>query len=281
MIVLNFNSQVSIIKIENNTVIDYFELDTEYTIKELLGDENKLEMFLTHLVKSYEDIKYNTIYITINELEYKTFAVGIDQININGSRTKKKDQIEAIKEMCKIQFSDDNYTSCIMNIYVTDNEYILTVAYIYDDYLSNIIKVFDKLQISVLNIQPSVYLLYQFLRSNDRKPFIFDTENELILITTIGLIIWKKPQQYELDIAEKFLIEQGKSLYNLNIGDSANTITKDDIKDWNIKNNTGIFNDAILIALGVNKVFNVNQVKGDLVDVINKIRIILNRRTNK
>ena len=114
---------------------------------------------------------------------------------VNGSRTTKAEQQEAIIEVCRNNMSME-YTPSVINVYVTDTEYILSVGYIPTEYLHNLQSAFSNMGVSVFDIKPFGSLLYQAVNKESLGQCIVDAGNELILINSLGLIGWSKPDDF-------------------------------------------------------------------------------------
>lgn len=287
MILFDFGKMLSIAKIGSKNQFELHSDIVDYST-DLFEKTEKIETFLNYLYPNdadKEELQHETVYISLSAgcgLQYKTFGVAQDAFMVNGSRTTKAEQQESILEVCKNNLNADcEYNSSIINVYITDTEYILSVGYIPTEYLNNLRAAFHNVGISVFDIKPFGSMLYQAVNKESFGQCIFDIGRELILINRLGLIGWSKPDDFnntDTELANNFLMNLSETLYH--IEDSV-TDTKfieiKDIRPYLKIDYDGEINSCVIAALALMKQQKA-ELKGGLSNVTDKIRIFFDKR---
>lgn len=285
MLIFDFGKALSIARIGSKNQLEIHSDIVNYTA-DIFEAPERIEALIDYLYPDKEELQHEAVYISLSAgcgLQYKTFGVAQDAFMVNGSRTTKVEQQEAILEVCRNHLTAD-YTPSILNVYATDSDYILSVSYIPNTYLDNLKAAFSKAGISVFDIKPFGSLLYQALNKEELKQVIFDIGNELILVNSLGLIGWCKPADFtnaDLEIAENYLRTTSEDIYNIT-NDMTDTVLVDirNISPYLKADYDGEINSCVIVALALMKRQKA-ELKGGLGDVANKLRLIFDKRRNK
>lgn len=239
--------------------------------------------YLYHDEESQERIGNESVYISLSGgcgIQYKTFAVALDAFMVNGSRTTKSEQREAIIENCKNHLSME-YTPCIINEYTTDTDYILSVGYVPTIFLDNIQIAFENFGISVFDIKPFASLLYKVINKDVTNQIVVNTASEFILLNSLGLIGWCKPDDFnsdrDTDLVKDYLISQSEQLYKINESVAGTKLVDiSNLRPYLNNEYDGDINSCVIAALALSKQEK-PELKGGINDVANKFRLIFNK----
>lgn len=286
MLLFDFGEMLSIAKIGSKNQLELHSNLVEYN-PDLFEKTEKIETVLNYLYHEDSDkekLQHEAVYISLSAgcgLQYKTFGVAQDAFLVNGSRTTKAEQQEAIVEVCKNNLSA-KYTPSVINVYVTDTEYILSVGYIPTEYLDNLQSAFSNMGVSVFDIKPFGSLLYQAVNKESLGQCIVDAGDELILINSLGLIGWSKPDDFVVadnELANNYLMAQSEALYRIENTDTS-LIGIKDIRPYLNADYDGEINSCVVAALALMKQQKA-ELKGGLSDVANKIRLFFDKRRSQ
>lgn len=282
MLIFDFGKSLSIARIGSKNQLEIRSDIVNYTA-DIFDSSEQIEVLIDYLYPDKEELQHEAVYISLSAgcgLQYKTFGVAQDSFMVNGSRTTKAEQQEAIIEVCRNNMSME-YTPSVINIYVTDTEYILSVGYIPTEYLHNLQSAFSNMGVSVFDIKPFGSLLYQAVNKESLGQCIVDAGNELILINSLGLIGWSKPDDFVVadnELANNYLMAQSEALYRIENTDTS-LIGIKDIRPYLNADYDGEINSCVVAALALKQ--QKAELKGGLSDVANKIRLFFDKRRSQ
>lgn len=279
MIILSIDTTLSIARITGGKILDCTKIF--WPGNEILQSTVKLEEYVRNIITELPAILNRPVYISIGSgcgIEYRTFSVSLDTFAVNGSRTTKAERDEAIKETCQSRIAASDYIPCVINAYQTDTDYIMSVAYIPETYLKNLKHVFYKLEVSVFNIHPLAYLTYRALDKDKFSQLLIDFENELLLVNPLGIIGWRKPEEFDMSIAENFLLNESQALYGLDSKPEICNYTNLGHYLPEIYKIQSELTPAIISAIGI---LNNQSSKGGIENAANKFRQLFNKGRNK
>lgn len=251
---------------------------------------------LSNMVAVFPELTKEKVYITLSAgcgLSYKTFPTAIDSLLVNGSKTSRSEQRNALKDICLEHIARDkasDYAVSIFGSYMTDSDYILSYAFIESAIIDSIKKAAEENGISLMDIQPRIYAVRNALNLDSFNQIVINMPDEIALINNISIIGWEKnmaasfSDDKSLDaIASSWLTRQSQKFYGIDAELSdTKYIDIDEIYpylseslqniDINFKNGLSA---SVVAAYGVQDV-HVKQ-GGGMKDVADKIRDILNR----
>lgn len=251
---------------------------------------------LSNMVAVFPELTKEKVYITLSAgcgLSYKTFPTAIDSLLVNGSKTSRSEQRNALKDICLEHIARDkasDYAVSIFGSYMTDSDYILSYAFIESAIIDSIKKAAEENGISLMDIQPRIYAVRNALNLDSFTQIVINMPDEIALINNISIIGWEKnmaasfSDDKSLDaIASSWLTRQSQEFYGIDAELSdTKYIDIDEIYpylseslqniDINFKNGLSA---SVVAAYGVQGVQ--EKQGGGMKDVADKIRDILNR----
>lgn len=251
---------------------------------------------LSNMVAVFPELTKEKVYITLSAgcgLSYKTFPTAIDSLLVNGSKTSRSEQRNALKDICLEHIARDkasDYAVSIFGSYMTDSDYILSYAFIESAIIDSIKKAAEENGISLMDIQPRIYAVRNALNLDSFNQIVINMPDEIALINNISIIGWEKnmaasfSDDKSLDaIASSWLTRQSQKFYGIDAELSdTKYIDIDEIYpylseslqniDINFKNGLSA---SVVAAYGVQGVQ--EKQGGGMKDVADKIRDILNR----
>ena len=286
MLIFDFGKNLSIARIGNKNQFDVHTDVISYDV-DLFKSADNVKELLSYLYPQKDDIEHEVVYISLSGgcgIQYKTFAVALDAFMVNGSRTTKAEQIETILEVCRNRLSPE-YTPCVINVYTTDTDYIMSVGYIPSNYLENIQTAFESYGVSVFDIKPLGSFIYQIINKEVTNQIIVSTDNELMLVNSLGFIGWSKPFDFDSardnELVRNYLVSQSEALYKIDDKIAGTKLINiDNIHPYLNVEYDGEINSCVLVALALTKQQKA-ELKGGMNDVANKFRLIFNKGKNQ
>lgn len=291
-VVLNIGHEISITQIKKNTVLEYSDLgpcDLE------LIEGPGLKDYLSGLIQSWPVLSSEPVYVTLSSgcgIVYKIFSMAADSVLVNGSRTTAEDMRAEAREIFLSHLPyglEGEYIPSVMAEYKNDTDYIISCAYIPKKIVDNIIECFHELNISLLDIHPFIYGVYKALDVQRFSQIVIDLDKDVILVNGLGMIGWSKPEPYSEDMTKSYLINQSQVYYNIDPA-VAETFIVDmyDIESYMLSGFTSrmTVNPYIVAAFGLlHTSVKLNKEsmtkKGGLQDVVSKLRIFFNGKTEE
>lgn len=293
-ILLNLGSIATFMRVKKNNVFDVSQIGR--CDRELLAGP-EFKDFLSDLVSFNRDLKNEPVYVTLSSgcgVIYKTLPIALESVLVNGSRTTSAEMQEQAFEIVKERLPfglQGEYVPAIMNEYKTDTDYILACAYIPKDVLDNILRCFVELKISLMDVLPCVYGVYKSLDTNTFKQIVVNMEDELLLVNGLGMIPWSKPTNFNEEVAFDFLVNQSQQFYSYEPKVAETSMV--DISRLDVYMYTG-FKCSGAVDAGVAAAFGLlhtaikkkaagseSAKKGGFKDVVEKLRLVLNGKTEE
>ena len=217
-VVINFGSEISYLVFGRNKISEHIKVGN---CDRALLESDRLKDILSDLIETRPEILSEPVYVTLTSgsgVVFKTFATAQESVMVNGSRTGTAEMQAEAREVMKNKLPfglEGDYVSTIMTEYKSDTDYILSCAYFPASVLGNIRKCFGELGISLLDVYPMVYGIYKALDTERFSQIILDVGDEMILVNSLGIIVWAKPKNFVPGIAEQYLTTQSETFYSV------------------------------------------------------------------
>lgn len=210
---------IELVGIDKNVIRSYNSYD--FREPEDLKSEENFKSLLDELKEAHPDLKDEAVYLLVQAgcgLQYKVFTVTQDALMVNGSTTTKEQQAEALLDACTQRVPNGltgTFVPAVFSDYLEEADYVVSCAFLYESMLNNISNAFTSAELNLFDVAPFSFGLYKSLDNTKFAQVILDMPEEMLLVNNIGVIGWTKPDTFNKQLANAFLIGEAHRHYGI------------------------------------------------------------------
>ena len=190
-------------------------------IGEYLGVEKNLDEIISTLID--EETIHEKCYVNLTfgtGIQYNTFKIATSALEVGNGKRSYEDAYDDLMAICLEHLPDgvlklhEKYCASILSCYESDGDVTISCAFIPDDYMRNIKKVFANKGLPLFGIGSQASGTNNMVNF-ENKQLVLEIESEYQVFNEFGILIWPKPEKELFSREEilEFISEESAELY--------------------------------------------------------------------